>query len=266
MKTLCLALVAAGVCGAQEPKRPSLPGVAHVAVFVSDLDRARAFYKDYLGFAELPVKRRAGAPEQLAVIQVNDRQSIELIAEKPKSDGQLSHIAFYTGDAEAMRVYLASRGIKTPEGVRRNRTGGLSFQVTDPDGHAVEFVQSNVAAGQPATRIQHIGVLTRDAERALEFYGGVLGFRGRAEDKIKAPDGEDALELGLNRKEPTPDRLNIKNHICIHSDDVAKLVSALKAKPAATRFRATEVHETQSGKRVANLYDPDGSRIEFMEQ
>ncbi|MCX6637115.1 MAG: hypothetical protein NT090_18825, partial [Acidobacteria bacterium] len=56
-------------------------------------------------------------------------------------------------------------------------------------------------------------------------------------------------------------RLNIKHHIGFDSPDVSKVVATLRARAA----REIEVHETSTGKRVANLYDPDGSRIEFME-
>ena len=37
---------------AVEVKRPRILGVAHMALFVSDLQKARAFYKDFLGYEE----------------------------------------------------------------------------------------------------------------------------------------------------------------------------------------------------------------------
>ena len=47
--------------------------------------------------------------------KINDRQYIELSPEREAGTDRLSHIAIETGDAEAMRAYLASRGVTVPE-------------------------------------------------------------------------------------------------------------------------------------------------------
>ena len=53
---LALALAAAFLAprfsAADDPHRPKVLGVAHVAFYVSDLEKTRAFYKDFLGFDE----------------------------------------------------------------------------------------------------------------------------------------------------------------------------------------------------------------------
>jgi len=35
-----------------QPPRPHLTGVSHIALFVHDVQKSRAFYKDFLGFDE----------------------------------------------------------------------------------------------------------------------------------------------------------------------------------------------------------------------
>jgi hypothetical protein len=62
-------------------------------------------------------------------------------SEDPKQDGRLNHISFFTDSAEDMRVYLASNGIKVPEKIDSGQLKNLNFNVSDPDGHTVEFVQ-----------------------------------------------------------------------------------------------------------------------------
>ena len=54
MKTLTvLTLLAATLpLAAQQPVRPKVLGVAHMAVYVKDLPKARKFYEQFLGFAE----------------------------------------------------------------------------------------------------------------------------------------------------------------------------------------------------------------------
>jgi hypothetical protein len=47
-----------------------------------------------------------------------------------------------TDNAEQLRKYLASRGVRVPRRVTKDRIGDTSFSVTDPDSRTVEFVQS----------------------------------------------------------------------------------------------------------------------------
>ena len=132
-----IALLAAVL--AAQPKRPRILGVASMALWVSDLDKARGFYKDFLGFAE----PRSG------LIQINDHQYVELHAGlKPEQD-RLHHIALYTDDVAALRAYLAARGVSVPERVVTGR-----FSVRDPQGRAVEFIQYARAPGSTLPEAQ----------------------------------------------------------------------------------------------------------------
>src|SRR5882672_11550908 len=140
----CLMLFAAFFCSsaiAQKQIRPRVLGLAHMALYVSDLQAARAFYKDFLGFAEPYVLKRDDGSDRIAFIKINENQYLELFAESPKQDGHLNHISFFTDSAEGMRVYLASRGVKVPDKVGKGRIGNLNFNIVDPDGHTVEIVQ-----------------------------------------------------------------------------------------------------------------------------
>src|SRR5262245_66093102 len=91
-----------------EVRRPRILGVAHVAFYVSDLSKARAFYKDFLGFDEPFSLKRDDGSERIAFIKINDQQYIELFADSPRNDDRLNHVAIYTDDAAGMRDYLAS--------------------------------------------------------------------------------------------------------------------------------------------------------------
>jgi lactoylglutathione lyase len=50
--TAALAVATLLLPAADAPQRPRILGDAHVAFYVSDLAKARAFYKDFLGYAE----------------------------------------------------------------------------------------------------------------------------------------------------------------------------------------------------------------------
>src|SRR6266850_5253666 len=88
---------------AVEVKRPRVLGVAHMALFVSDLQKARAFYEDFLGYREPYVLKREDGSDRIVFIKINDNQYIELFAENPKQDGHLNHISFFTDSAQNMR-------------------------------------------------------------------------------------------------------------------------------------------------------------------
>src|SRR5437899_12368016 len=95
---------------AQEVKRPQITADAHMALYVGDLAKARAFYKDFLGYAEPYALKRKDGTDRIAFIKINEDQYLELFAEAPQhNDGQLNHISFYTDDAGKMRDYLAAK-------------------------------------------------------------------------------------------------------------------------------------------------------------
>ncbi|MFB3827143.1 MAG: VOC family protein [Bryobacteraceae bacterium] len=282
--TLVLPLLSAGA----EIRRPRILGVAHMALYVGDLQKARAFYKDFLGFEEPFALKRGNGTDRIVFIKINDRQYLELFAEEPGNDGRLNHISFYVDDAKAMRDYLAARGVAVPDKVGKGRTGNSNFNIKDPDGHTVEIVQyepdswTSRDAGKfmPATRISvhmpHFGVLMGALEPAMKFYRDLLGFqetwRGSGSGRelswvnMRVPDGEDYLEFMLYRKPPEQDRRGVKNHLCLVTPDLAKAVAALEARPARKQYpQKIEISVGVNRRRQANLFDPDGTRVELME-
>lgn len=231
---------------AQVKPRPRILGVSHMALYVGDLGKARAFYTDLLGFAE-----------SNGVFRVNEDQYLELHEGAAKSDGQLHHIAFYTDDASGPR------------------------SVTDPDGHTVEFVERRkgpvaMPDARISTRIMHLGVLIGELAPAMKFYGEMLGFRefwrgsrtGKVLDwvNMRVPDGEDYLEFMLYETPPNARERGVRNHVCLEVPDIQKAVAILETRRARAGYeRPIEVRVGVNRKRQANLYDPDGTRIELME-
>jgi catechol 2,3-dioxygenase-like lactoylglutathione lyase family enzyme len=264
-----------------------------MAIYVSDLQKARIFYKDFLGYGEpYSLKAKDSDRERIAFIKINEDQYLELFAEKPRQEGlQFNHLSLATDDAEAMRLYLASQGVKVPEKVGKGQIGNLNFNINDPDGNIVEIVQyakdgwTRQATGKflPETRISthmaHFGVIIGSLSAAMKFYGTILGFqdiwRGPPEGKVlswvnmRVPDGTDYLEFMLyspSKPAETQAQKGTKNHICLVVPDIEKAVSILESRRGATGYsRPIEIKVGQNGKRQANLYDPDATRVELME-
>lgn len=273
---------------AKQMKRPHILGVAHMALFVSDLQKSRTFYEDFLGYEETYALKGEDGFDRIVFIKVNEDQYVELFAEPAKTDGHLNHISFFTDSVEAVRVYLASQGVKTPEKTGKGKIGNANFTITDPDGHTVEIVEYEPASWTrrekgkhlPDSRISihiaHVGVTVGALDPAMKFYGEILGFqefwRGSATGKtlswvnLRVPDGNDYLEFMLYSTPPDAEQMGVRNHICLITPDIEKAVAILEARPARKNYaRKIEIKTGVNRKRQANLFDPDGTRIELME-
>lgn len=269
----------------EEAWRPRITGVAHMALFVRDVNKARAFYKDFLGFAEPFSLLNDDGTLSLTFVKINDRQYLELFPEREPGSDRLNHFSIETDDAEGMRRYLASRGVKVPDKVGRGRTGNSNFNVKDPDGHTLEIVQYEPTSWTsrekekflPPTRVSdwmmHFGFLVGALAPATEFYGNILGFqetwRGSRDGKtlnwlnMKVPDGDDYVEFMLYDQLPPPGQRGTANHICLTVPDLDKSLAELSTR--AGYERPMEIRTGINRKRQLNLYDPDGTRTELME-
>ena len=279
---------------AQEPvKRPKILGISHVGFFVGDLPKAISFWDDYLGYAEpYDIKKKDGTTTRIAFIKINDHQHIELFNETPPEGGShLSHFAFIVDNAEQMRAYLASRGFDVKPHVGKGKTGDLNFEIKDPDGHLVEFVQpepdgleaQNKGKFLPSTRISpeimHVGFLVGNSQKAMDFYGDILGFRefwrGSTSGKelnwidMRVPDGKDYVEFMLYKNMPPPEKWGVKNHVSLMVPDVQKSIEILEARPAQKDYltygQPLKMQVGVNKQRQVNIFDPDGTRVELME-
>ncbi len=83
---------------------------------------------------------------------------------------------------------------------------------------------------------------------------------------MRVPDGEDYIEFMLYSTPPENEQRGVKNHICLVVPDIEKAVAELKSRPAYKAYgKAIEIKTGVNRKRQANLFDPDGTRVELME-
>ncbi len=221
----------------------------------------------------------------LTYFKVNDHQYIEVFPEltDPKMD-RLSHISFETTDAEQLRTYLATKGVEVPEKLDPMLDDNRGFEINDPDGHIVEFVQfmpgslhsRNFGKFLPDTRIAqriiHVGVVVKDRAAADRFYGDILGFRetwhGGMKDDVtdwvdmRVPDGTDWLEYMLNVHNPDPRELGVMHHLALEVPSVRESYQVV-LKRTSTPLEKPQIG--RDGKWQLNLYDPNFTRVELME-
>ncbi len=291
LRTLLLASILLTPLTAQDAlKRPRITGISHAAFYVSDMAKARAFYEDFLGFQSPFSIPRKDPKEQLVWIKINDRQSVELFpgSEVTPDADRLYHIAIEVDDAEAMRLYLQSKGVAVPPKSGIGKIGNKNYFVKDPSGNTVEVVEyladgwtrreegKFLPATRISTRLSHVGVMIGQLDAALKFYGDILGFReiwrgAKTANmlswvNLQVPDGQDYVEFMLYDKFPTLDRVRTLQHICLEVADVEKAGAILKTRPYPEGSKpATAMATGVNGKRQINYYDPDGTRVEVME-
>lgn len=279
------------------PVRPKLTGLSHVGLWVKDIAQSRAFYTGYLGFAEPFSLNNQDGSLRITWMKINERQTIELFtvsAKTPKSGDNLYHVALETDDAQGMLKYLIARGVKGPGGkplaplAKPGQIGNYGYFCEDPDGHILEMVQylpsgwtrQHAGQGLPDTRIalrmSHAGITVKNLEASLRFYRDILGctefWRGSKDGQelswvnLRLPDSKDYLELMLYHQRPTVDRLHTMNHLCLEVPDVAKAEAMLKTRtlPASCK-EPTPLKPGVNRKNQINCYDPDGTRVEIMD-
>jgi len=275
------------------PPRPKITGISHVGYFVSDLPAALRFWHDLLGYDQyFELKKKDSDETRIAFIKINDHQHIELFNEAPTSpNNYMSHICFTVDNVENMRTYLRANGFSVKPGDgSKTKAGDYAFEIKDPDGMIVEFIQSlpdsveSKAAGKfmppdrISTKIYHAGFLVGNSEKSIDFYGRILGFtetwRGGANPKelswinMKVPDGDDYVEFMLYSKLPDG-KYGTKNHLSLSVPNIDKAVEQLKAHPAYKAYadgnKQVVINTGVNQKRQVNLYDPDGTRVELME-
>jgi len=290
LQTSCILLLFASFpLVAQDTARPKVLGLAHISLYAHDYEKSRAFYHGLLGLEEpYTLKNKDGSPS-MTFFKINDRQFIEISPEREPNSDRLNHYALETDNAEAMRKYLAGRGVKVPDHLPKGRIGNLNFMIQDPEGHSVEIVeyppdsQTSLTRGKfmSASRIsqhlKHVGIIVTNLDAESKFYTDVLGFtetwRGSAATSkllswvnLKVPDGSDYVEFMLYKEPPAPDKRGTAHHLSLDVPDVSASIAQLNATLYRPQYtRPIEIHTGINRKRQVNLFDPDGTRTELME-
>jgi catechol 2,3-dioxygenase-like lactoylglutathione lyase family enzyme len=265
----------AGVDG--QTARPKIIGIDHVRLYVSDVAKSKAFYSGALGLSNPNWGCSCNAPQRF---MVNAFQYVDLDAvPSPAPKNWVAEIGFATDDAAGLAKYLSARGVAVKEFDKENAMPE-HFQVRDPEGNLIEFVQRSEeappfkdSAKQISDVMLHAGFVVKDLAVENKFYRDVLGFRtywyGGFKDndidwyEIQVPDGGDWIEYMLNIPANADHKeLGVQNHFSLGVKDAGVAAAQLK-KQGLAKFDGPEVG--RDGKNSLDAYDPDGTRVEVME-
>lgn len=126
----------------------TITGLHHVSLIVADTARALRFYQDLLGLGVDTARPDLGYPG--AWLQIDDRQIhlLELpnpdpIEGRPAHGGRDRHLALSVADLDALISALEAGRV----GYTLSRSGRRALFCRDPDGNALEFVESPAEPG-----------------------------------------------------------------------------------------------------------------------
>lgn len=279
----CFAVFTAAAVAQTTPPRPRITGISHIAVYTSDPAATAHYYMVDVGAARMPDPEN---PQGVRYM-LSPTQFIEVLP-LPAGAGvnRLDHTAWNTDSAEGLRRYLAAKGWKTPAHVRRGADGSRWFEVLDPEGNKVQFVQPPAhprpidAPNVIGRHIIHMGFMVHSRAKEDTFYRALLGFRpywfgGMKPGRInwvsqQCPDGHDWLEYMMTRgsagmpADMTERELGVLDHFSIGEVSVPAAYQVLAAGNRLTGLHDQGPKIGLDGKYQFNLYDPDGIRLELM--
>jgi len=273
-------LSCATAASSDAPKRPRILGIAGVKVFSTDLRAARNFYSQVLGAKET-------SPNTFSL---NSHQVVSLFsAPSPAPSNFLAEVVFETDNLGGLLRYLRAQKIQVNANlvmVQRwdvIRPGYSTLSVTDPDCHRISFIQrtksprpsnrSPSTSPMEAQRILHAGFVVKNFDLMKNFYVDLLGFRlywqgGFKDDgldwyEIQVPDGDNWIEFMLNIPDNADHKeLGVQNHFSLGVKDI-HVEAELLRKHGLQKFDGPEIG--RDGKWGLDVYDPDATRVEFME-
>ncbi|MBX6350817.1 MAG: 3,4-dihydroxyphenylacetate 2,3-dioxygenase [Clostridia bacterium] len=272
---------AAGAGGGVGGRPPfDIVRVGHVELRVTDLDRARAFYVDLLGFVETERTQ-----EVLYLRGLEERFHHSLALRRAESPG-LGHIAFRVRSADDLaRAEAFFRRLGRP--VRWVEAGaeagqGRALRAQDPFGFPVEFFceideaerllqRFDAYRGAFPMRIDHVNLFVPDVQAAHDWYTAELGFR--CSEYTETAGAQPRVWASWLFRKPNVHDVALMNgagprlhHVGFWVADTASVLRACDILAAAGRVAALERGPGRHG--ISNAFflylrDPDGNRIEL---
>lgn len=264
---------------AQTPARPPITGVSHLSVYTSHPSESEHYYVHDIGL------KKGLDPENPSGVRyyVNPHQFVEVLPFLSNAgNSRLDHIGYITTNAEALRKYLAAHHYSVPANVQTGSDGSRWFNVDDPEGNKVQFLQPSLhpismAGAAPIGRhIIHVGMRVHDRNAENAFYRDLLGFRpywfgGMNPGKTdwvsqQVPNGRDWLEYMLEAGggDISQRQYGVLNHLSLGVVNMEKAVTTLDSGQRLDN-QHTPMQIGKDGKWQFNLYDPDDTRMELME-
>lgn len=253
----------------------------HVQVNVTDLDRARHFYVNGLGFIEtesdenhIYLRAIEDANHHCMVLTKSKQPSLNHISYRVSSEEDLDNLAELFA-AQNLNMRWFEKG--------EERGQGRALRIQDPGGIPIEFFcemekaermlqRFHLHVGGKIKRIDHANCLVKDIDHGLEWYQNNLGFM-LSEYTVAGEGKEESLWAAwLHRKSSVHDLALIRevgprfHHTGFWMDDAKTILDACDV--LASQGYASNIERTPGRHGTSNAFfvyvrDPDGHRIEL---
>jgi catechol 2,3-dioxygenase-like lactoylglutathione lyase family enzyme len=115
-----------------------MDGVNHVGIYVGNVDEAKAFFTEKMGFRDAFTVRDDKGQPTLAYVQASADTFIELQPSGANRPAGISHVGLRVEDIRATIAALKQRGV-TVEEARVSSTKSMIANVTGPEGVRIEL-------------------------------------------------------------------------------------------------------------------------------
>jgi catechol 2,3-dioxygenase-like lactoylglutathione lyase family enzyme len=270
-----LILISSSLLAAQQ--RPAITGIAFMRVYTDNVPAAEHFYGPTMGYDE-----KHNGDEM--VFPINQHQWIEVMPSQVR-DGKsyMASVGFSVSDVAAMKRYLIAKGVQGVE----SPDAGL-VEVHDPEGNLVIFVQKDsplkealLARGTPLSprapshHIIHVGFIAHDRAKEDVFWKDILGFRpywyGTMHPpnldwiSLQVPNGTDWIEyMMMPNQQPNKHDFGMSDHFSLGVEHMQTVLHDLQANGCEDK-QCIAIQAGKDGKIQLNLFDPDQTRVEYME-
>jgi catechol 2,3-dioxygenase len=252
--------------------------VASVTMNVTDLNKARHFYVDTLGFIETAADDNhlylRGLEEHVhhsLILKKGEQPGVHCIAYKVRSEDDLHKI----------QALFASKGLPF-QWISKGeiRAVGRTLQVIDPSGIPLQFFcemetvermlqRYDMYKGARVQRIDHVNCSVSDVQKAYDFYRNELGFRC---SEYTATESDEIWAAWLFRKPTVHDQafMNGKgprlHHVGFWLSDPMSLIHTCDVLASVGYSNNIERGPGRHG--LSNAFflyirDPDGNRLEL---
>lgn len=268
-------------------------GLANVGFRVTDLDKARTFYRAVCGLEEAFVTKRPDGSVQAAYLKVNDRQFIMIQPGLKDEDAiAMTHIAFKTEQIEKLREMIAKRGLKPTE-IRKSADGNLVFSIGNLPGQELErleflqYVPGSLSENTTgkflserriSKHLEHAGIVATNHAAAYDFYKNTLGFEDRYRrltydrssvvlEQLRAPGPEvEFVELFNQTALPGPvTRQRARGPVHFACEVPDAMVAFKELTQRGMKPDRNPPRYAWDNRFNTNVFDPDNTRIEYMQ-
>jgi catechol 2,3-dioxygenase-like lactoylglutathione lyase family enzyme len=266
-------------------------GIAGITFRVSDLDKARRYYQGVLGFPEAFSLKDVQGRVASIFFKVNDDQYVEVVPGLAAGAiNRQARIIFQSSDLTRLHAIYSARALN-PTPISKGPDGNPVFGVIGPDNAVIDFMeyvagsQQTLArgkfldGGRISTHLQHLGIYTKSRDSVSPFYRDKLGFPngrdvpGTRGESIETPSSDRNLEAkyppldpnnAATRAQYEREVMGAVQHMGIEVSDMRAARDLAQERGGLTDLQV-RVHVGNNRHWLMHLFDPDGSRTEFLE-